>query len=141
MEKSKKVTKKQFLLLAGILWIFAGTMVMKVGIESYSKIRTNIVYFFPIIILVFIVFYFKIFRKLVIKNLKRIGDLEEKDRKIMNFLDKKSYIIMACMMSGGMFIRKEFNLPMVFFFSFYTGLGAALFSAGVSYFCKMKREV
>lgn len=141
MEKSKKVTKKQLLLLAGILWIFAGIMVMKVGIESYSKIRTNIVYFFPIIMLVFIVFYFKIFRKLVIKNFKRISELEEKDRKIMNFLDKKSYIIMFCMMSGGMFIRKELHLPMLFFFTFYTGLGEALFAAGVSYFCKMNSEV
>ena len=113
---------------------------MKVGIESYFKIETEIVYFIPIILIVFISFYFEVFRKLVNKNFKRIDGLEEKDRKIISFMDRKSYIIMAVMMSSGIFIRKEFHLPMLFFFTFYTGLGAALFAAGVSYICKMKYE-
>lgn len=141
MKYLKDVSKKELLLIAGIIWIFAGTMVMKVGVESYSMIRTKVLYYVPIMIIVFVVFYFEIFRKLVKKNIYRIDHMDRKERQILNFMDKKSYIIMALMMSMGMFIRKEFHLPMLFFFTFYTGLGGALFTAGVSYFCKMNSEV
>lgn len=140
MKYIKHVSRKELLLIAGIVWILAGSMVMKVGIESYFKIETKIIYFIPIMVIVFISFYFEVFRKLVNKNFKRIDGLEEKDRKIISFMDRKSYIIMAVMMSSGIFIRKELHLPMIFFFTFYTGLGAALFAAGVSYICKMKYE-
>lgn len=140
MKYIKDVSRKELLLIAGIVWILAGSMVMNVGIESYFKIETRILYFIPIMVIVFISFYFEVFRKLVSKNFKRIDGLKEKDRKIISFMDGKSYIIMAVMMSSGIFIRKKFHLPMLFFFTFYTGLGAALFAAGVSYICKMKYE-
>ena len=78
MKYIKDVSRRELLLIAGIVWILAGIMVMKVGIESYFKIETEIVYFIPIILIVFISFYFEVFRKLVNKNFKRIDGLIER---------------------------------------------------------------
>ena len=141
MKSKMSVTKKELLIMAGILWVFAGSMVMKVGIESYFNLNVHALYYTPIIIGVFLLFYFEVFSKLVSKNFKRIGGLKDEERKIYSFMDKKSYLIMAVMMTSGILIRKELHLPMLFFFTFYTGLGAALFTAGVSEVCKIRLEV
>lgn len=141
MKIKTSVTKKDLLIMAGILWIFAGSMVMKIGIESYFRLNIRALYYTPIIIGVFLLFYFEVFSKLVNKNFKRIGRLKDEERKIYSFMDKKSYLIMAIMMTSGILIRRELHLPMIFFFTFYTGLGAALFTAGVSEVRKIRLEV
>lgn len=133
--------KKELLEIAGLVWIFAGFMVMKVGIEAYFKLKANALFYIPIIILVFCIFYFAIFRKLVKKNFKRIADLEKERRKFLNFMDKRSYLTMAIMMSSGILIRKLLHLPDLFFFTLYTGIGAALFVAGVSEVVKTRLEI
>ena len=58
MKSNMKITKKELLIMAGLLWIFAGSMVMKIGIESYFKLNTHALYYTPIIIGVFLLFYF-----------------------------------------------------------------------------------
>ena len=118
MKIKTSVTKKELLIMAGILWIFAGSMVMKIGIESYFRLNIRALYYTPIIIGVFLLFYFEVFSKLVNKNFKRIGRLKDDERKIYSFMDKKSYLIMAIMMTSGILIRRELHLPMLFFFTF-----------------------
>lgn len=43
----------------------------------------------------------------------------------------KAYLIMACMMSGGIGLRTAGIFPEIFIAFFYSGLGLALVSAGV----------
>lgn len=124
--------KSILILLAGVVWLFAGFMVAKIGLEAYSFAT------FPIFltltgIVVFLIFYLKIFLPMLIKNIKRIGQLNEHEAFFWSFMDKKSYIIMFVMMAFGMSLRKFDLFPPSFFFSFYTGLGSALFLAGLSY--------
>ena len=49
----------------------------------------------------------------------------------LELFDLKSYLIMAFMMSGGIWLRNSGLAPEVFIAVFYTGLGCALGSAGI----------
>lgn len=119
--------------------MFAGFMVTKIGLEAYIELNANALFFIPISILIFYLFYFKIFSPLQTKNVKRIMSLQDEELKLWKFLDKKSYIIMIFMMTFGIVLRKFANLPALFFFIFYTGLGVALFAAGLKYFVEKKQ--
>lgn len=123
--------KKYLVLLAGILWIFAGVKVVMVGCRVGGEVDIKNFWYYLIMAAVFLVFYFRIFSPMVDKNLDRISKLDEP--KLWKFLDKKSYIIMFGMMFLGMGLRKFTSLPAVFFYTFYIGLGMALLSAGIKY--------
>lgn len=123
--------KKYLVLLASILWIFAGVKVVMVGCRVGGEVDIKNFWYYLIMAAVFLVFYFRIFSPMVDKNLDRISKLEEP--KLWKFLDKKSYIIMFGMMFLGMGLRKFTSLPAVFFYTFYIGLGMALLSAGIKY--------
>ena len=124
-----KVKKQNLLLLAGIVWMIAGFNVLQIGLETYVEYRMIINY--AITLMVFIVFWFMVFHKLTIKHTKRIHEFEEELQLFYKFFDLKSFLIMAFMISFGIIIRKFRLLPDRFIAVFYTGLGAALFMAGV----------
>ncbi len=80
---------------------------------------------------VFLIFWFMVFYKLTVKHTDRIQKYEEELQFFLKFFDIKSFCIMAFMMIFGISIR-SFNLaPDVFIAVFYTGLGTALFGAGL----------
>lgn len=124
-----KVKKQNLLLLAGIVWMIAGFNVLRIGLETYAEYRMIINY--AITLMVFLVFWFMVFHKLTIKHTKRIHEFEEELQLFYKFFDLKSFLIMVFMISFGIIIRKFRLLPDRFIAVFYTGLGAALFMAGV----------
>ena len=70
------------------------------------------------------------FLKMSKKHTGRIMGYENK-KPFWNFFDLKAYMIMACMMGGGIGFRAAGIFPDVFIAFFYSGLGCALASAGV----------
>lgn len=66
-------------------------------------------------------------------NVARLGILSYR------VIDLKAYLIMTCMMSGGIGFRASGIFPDIFVAFFYSGLGCALALAGVvftrNYFC------
>lgn len=64
------------------------------------------------------------------KHTKRILGYEG-DRPFWHFFDLKAYLMMACMMGGGIGLRAAGIFPNTFIAFFYTGLGCALASAGI----------
>ena len=137
-----KVKKHHLLFFACVVWIIAGFNVLKIGIESYNEYRTILNY--GLTILVFLVFWFMVFYKLTVKHTTRIQGYEEEKQFFYKFFDLKSFFIMAFMISFGIIIRTFHLLPERFIAVFYTGLGAALFLAGVlfgvNYFIVLKRK-
>lgn len=137
-----KVKKHHLLFFACVVWIIAGFNVLKIGIESYNEYRTILNY--GLTILVFLVFWFMVFYKLTVKHTTRIQGYEEEKQFFYKFFDLKSFFIMAFMISFGIIIRTFHLLPERFIAVFYTGLGAALFLAGVlfgvNYFIILKRK-
>lgn len=66
------------------------------------------------------------------KHTKRILGYEG-DRPFWHFFDLKAYLMMACMMIGGIGLRAAGIFPNTFIAFFYTGLGCALASAGIRF--------
>ena len=72
-----------------------------------------------------------VFYKLVIRHTDRIQNYEDELQFFWHFFDKKSFLIMAFMMTFGIGLRASHFAPDVFIAVFYSGLGMALFLAGV----------
>lgn len=128
-KKFYEVSKGTLLIIAGIIWMIAGFNVVRLGIISYKLV--GISWYLPILSVIIFGLFGMMFYKMTQKHSKRIMNYAEDYRPIWNFFDLKSYIIMAVMMGGGIGLRNAGVFPDVFVAFFYTGLGCALFLAGV----------
>lgn len=124
-----KVKKNTLLLIACFVWTAAGFNILRIGIMAYASYLSllNII----LSAAVFGIFQYFIFGRLVKKHTKRISDYEEEKHFFLKFFDLKSFIIMAFMMTGGIYLRTSGLGPERFIAVFYSGLGASLFLAGI----------
>ena len=118
-----KVKRNTLLLIACLVWGAAGVNILRLGVLAYPAYLS--VLNFVLSALVFAVFQYFIFGRLVKKHTARITGYEEERHFFLKFFDVKSFIIMAVMMSGG--------APDRFIAVFYTGLGASLLTAGIRF--------
>lgn len=124
-----KVKKNTLLLIACLVWTAAGFNILRIGIMAYTGYLSA----FNIILsaAVFGIFQYFIFGRLVKKHTKRITDYEEEKHFFLKFFDLKSFIIMAFMMTSGIYLRTSGLGPERFIAVFYSGLGASLLLAGI----------
>ncbi len=127
--KIVKVKKYNLLLIASLVWLIAGFNVLKIGVTTYSGYTT--ILNFGLSAVVFVLFWFMVFYKLTKKHTNRICAYTEEKQFFLNFFDVKSFITMIFMMSFGITARKINLFPDRFIAVFYTGLGTALFMAGL----------
>lgn len=136
MKNKFYVKKKTLLLIAGMVWLIAGFNVARLGVLSYVVIDRKW-YLYLLSVIVFFMFG-SMFYKMSKKHTKRIIGYEAK-RPFWHFFDAKTYIMMACMMSGGIGFRAIGVFPDIFVAFVYSGLGCALALAGVlftkNHFC------
>jgi len=125
------IPKNYLVLIAGLLWIFAGIMVFKTGVPILFAMHNPIA--FILSVGVFLIFYLIIFRNLVFKHIKRIKETMDERGYIWQFFDLKSYIIMFVMMTGGTLVRKLNLAPDYVIGILYSGIGFALFSCGTRF--------
>lgn len=126
------VKKRTLLAIAGCVWLIAGINVARLGIISYRNMISITFIHILLSIVVFILFG-TMFYKMSSKHHKRIKGMRQPTRPVWHFFDLKSYIIMAVMMGGGIWLRSSGLVPEVFIAVFYTGLGCALAMAGVQF--------
>lgn len=124
-----KVKRNTLLLLACLVWSVAGFNILRIGLMAYSDYRTVLNYLLSV--LVFAVFQKFIFGKLVKKHTARISAFGDERQFFLKFFDRKAFIIMAVMITGGIVLRTGELVPERFIAVFYTGLGASLLLAGL----------
>ncbi len=124
--------RKSLLIIAAVVWMLAGSMVLKTAYSAYTTFN-EVLPWLVISLIVFVLFFFKIFSPLAVKNRNRIMNLKDDEVKFWKFLDLKGYLIMAFMMAFGILLRKSGLVADLYIFIFYLGLGLALFLAGVKY--------
>ena len=124
-----KVQKNTLLLIACLVWGAAGFNILKIGLLAYPNYLQPLNY--ALSLLVFAIFQFLIFGKLVKKHTQRINGYAEEKQFFLKFFDVKSFIIMAFMMTFGIVLRATNIAPERFIAVFYTGLGSALALAGL----------
>lgn len=124
-----KVKKKTLLLLACFVWTVAGINILRIGLLAYSAYLSllNI----SLSLIVFAVFQYFIFGRLVRKHTQRIIGYMEEYQFFLKFFDLKSFAIMIFMMTGGIYLRVSGLGPEHFIAVFYSGLGASLLLAGI----------
>lgn len=100
-----KVKKNSLLMIACLVWGIAGINILRIGLLAYPAYVTvgNII----LSVAVFSVFQYFIFGKLVKKHTQRIRTYEEEKQFFLKFFDVKSFVIMAVMMTGGIYIRES----------------------------------
>lgn len=126
-----KVKKHTLLFIAGIVWLIAGFNILKIGIEAYKPYLS--ILNFGLSLLIFLIFWLMIFKKLVFKHTTRISNFTEDFHFFLKFFDKKSFLIMFFMIFLGISLRKFHLAPDIFIAIFYTGLGSSLFLAGITF--------
>ena len=94
-----KVKRNTLLLTACLVWGAAGFNILRLGVLAYPAYLSALN--FVLSALVFAVFQYFIFGRLVKKHTARITGYEEERHFFLKFFDVKSFIIMAVMMSGG----------------------------------------
>ncbi len=83
--------------------------------------------------IVYLLFHFFVFSRLVKKNESRIIEKDSIRLPWYHFFDKKGYLIMLFFITFGIVVRKSGLVPKDFFAFFYTGLGLALVTSGVRF--------
>lgn len=133
-----RCNKRNLLLIAGFVWMFAGGMVSKLG---FSVLFTSSIHPFislAVSIITFYIFFNFIFIKLVKKHKNRILKKEEDKLCLFSFFDVKSYIIMIFMMGLGITIRSINSINPLCWAAVYIGIGLALFSSGIAFIVEWK---
>lgn len=139
-EKIFEVKKLNLLIIAGIVWFIAGFNVVRLGLIAYKEIAPFQWWQGLLSTVVFIAFG-AMFLKISQKHVLRIEQYKQAFRPIWDFFDGKSYIIMAVMMGGGIWLRLSGLVPDMFIAIFYTGLGLALTLAGVLFVYQYFRKI
>jgi hypothetical protein len=134
------IPKNVLILFAGLVWCIAGAMVCKIGLPLLWSFRWTRLILYPLAGVVFLIFYFLIFSRLVIKHTERIRQRPEPRLPFWNFFDASSYVVMVIMMAGGMWLRLSHIVPNWMIAFFYSGLGIALFSCGVRFLGVFSRK-
>ena len=131
-----RIKKQPLIAVAGVVWLLAGLNVAILGVRAAIDMRgvTAIILIALVggAVVVFSAFH-SMFSRLVKKNARRIANLEGDRPLVFRFFDRKSYIMMAVMMTFGIVMRAIGIFPNWFIAFFYTGLGLALALAGASY--------
>ena len=133
------IKKNQLIAVAGVVWLLAGLNVAVLGVGAAIDLRGLAALVLVALaggaVAIFCAFH-PMFSRLVQKNAQRIADLEGERHHVVRFFDRKSYMMMAFMMSLGIGMRAAGIVPDWFIAFFYTGLGLALTLAGVSYIAR-----
>ena len=134
------IPKNRLMLIAGVVWCFAGAMVSDIGLPLLWKLGFTELILYPLAVVIFLIFYFLIFSRLVVKHTERIRQRPEQRLPFWNFFDASSYVVMVIMMAGGMWLRLGHIVPNWMIAFFYSGLGIALFSCGVRFLGVFSRK-
>ena len=134
-----RIKKQPLIAVAGVVWLLAGLNVAILGVRAAIDVHDLAALILLALaggaVAIFCAFH-PMFSKLVKKNAHRIANLEGERHHVVRFFDRKSYMMMAIMMSFGVGMRAAGVFPDWFIAFFYTGLGLALTLAGASYIAR-----
>lgn len=132
---SFRVSRHTLLFIAGAVWIVAGVNILRIGILTWLGDAHLQLFKVGEAIVIFLLFFLFVFRRLYTKHSDRISRKKEKSCPF-SFFDKKGWFIMIFMITLGIVIRRYSLLPNSFISVFYTGLSSALIITGVLFLRK-----
>jgi hypothetical protein len=100
------ITKRMLLLVAGCLWIFAGSLLLFRGLHFLVPENHHLVLSLLLGIIAGIGFFLLVFYKVSGKYIRRIYRLYPERPCFFSFFSWKSYLVMGCMITLGIILSK-----------------------------------
>lgn len=130
-----KVGKHILILISGLLWSIVGIMLISIASGwltelslAYQTIGISTSLISGLVITRFG------FSKIALKNIERIHQYKKKIVCVWAFQKWSSYILIAFMMSLGIFLRNASYIPRVILLIIYFSIGMALFLSSILYY-------
>lgn len=128
-----QVNRRWLFLAAGLLWGIAGLILWRRAVEWLAAEDTA--HALPLLVAGILsgilIARFK-FRRLVLKNIKRIRAMPEREN-IFAFQSARSYVLIVCMMGLGIALRHS-SIPRSYLAVLYVGIGTGLLLASLPYY-------
>ncbi len=133
------VPKRYLLLIAGLVWTFAGCMLFLKGTYYLVNNTSHLLIRYLIAVPFGITFYLVLFAKISLKHINRIRTIDIARPCLFSFFNFRSYIMMGVMMSMGIMLRRFDVIDHDILYTFYLGMGTPLLiSAARFYFAWAK---
>lgn len=129
-----RTTKRILLFIAAIVWMFAGSMLLTRGIGMMGM-DTEFFWFRLLISLTGgALFYGVLFTRISKKHVNRIILLPVERPAVFSFFDMKGYIMMAGMISLGIFLRTSGIVALSYLSVLYVTMGVPLFVSSLRFY-------
>lgn len=135
-----KISTRHLLLVNGLLWLAVGTRILLIGIDSYRGLE-NIRWWYLLLSAVVFAGFYRMFTGVVRRYAARILSMPGLRTSILKTFSLKGYLIIAFMITLGIFLRRIPQVPDSFIAWFYCGLGSGLISAGIRFVIRWLKEL
>jgi hypothetical protein len=129
-----KVSKRILLLEAAIVWTVAGVILLLRGSSMLLASSGFTLIKISLCILFGLLFFWLIFLKISSDHIKRITTLSVNRLHFFEFFSRKSYIMMLCMISLGVFLRKTSFVPIAYLSLAYITMGIPLLLSSIRFY-------
>ena len=119
-------------IIAAVIWSIPGINITVKGVKSYLLMSPDELWWLLSITAIVAVFFYFIFRRVVVKYVKRIASLPDRVA-IWQIYPLKGWGLMVLMMGMGITLKYIPGIPMSFIASFYSGLGPMLLGAAMRF--------
>ncbi|MCT4615882.1 MAG: hypothetical protein N4A49_13540 [Marinifilaceae bacterium] len=142
MKNILKIDKYYLILSAGIFCMIGGIMLnYKASVVCQDAHYRNIYLIVLLSVLICIIKYFFILKKMANKNINRILQYVEPEF-ILKFQSTRMYFFIFIMFCLGFFLRRYSFINVEFLAIMYYGIGSALFISSIEYFrCFVKKAL
>lgn len=128
-----RIRRDNLMIIAGIVWMFAGSNVALVGITAYQNYSGWVLAALIAGSIIVASLFHGLFGRIVRKQVTRIRSYSQERVSVHRFFDRRGYIMMLAMSTFGVILRALNLVPGWFVASFYTGLGFSLAFAGLGF--------
>jgi len=128
------IGKRYLLFIAAIVWTFAGGMLLYKGINFFFKNTFHFLVRLALSGTGGALFYIFLFSKISRKHTLRILNLKTEMPCAFSFFNLKSYLMMAIMISLGVFLRKSGVVPINYLAILYVTMGIPLFLSAFRFY-------
>ncbi|MBB3188673.1 hypothetical protein [Microbacter margulisiae] len=128
-----RIDKRHLLFVAAMAWLVASGMLFWRS-TTYFELRKGWKLETAASLVGGILFFRVLFLRISSKHIKRIISLEKRKPSVFSFFSKRSYLLMAIMISGGVLLRESHILPTYDLSFFYFFMGTPLFLSSIRFF-------
>jgi hypothetical protein len=128
------VPKRYLLLVAGLVWTFAGAMLFARGSAWLLQHGDHLIARYAIALAGGLAFFAALFSRISLKHVARIRAMDIVRPSVFSFFDSKAYMMMALMIAGGVLMRTLGLIEPSILFTFYVCMGTPLLLSALRFY-------